>query len=243
MLFILSQLFYKINPPKIDSEITALLSEHSSFFMSLNDRQKRKFLKRILLYMRFVWFSGSPNLYLTKKMKVIIAGAAIQITFGLKRFLPKYYRTFHLMRGQYKIPELTAFLLGHVDKTKKTITLSWPDAEHGFLIPDDAHNVVLHEMAHVILFENSLRFSWEEFFSRRDWDNWLSIASIRFLQLQNQKSPVLRDYAKNNLLELFAVSIETFFEQPGRLKLHMPKLYLALSNLLRQDPVDHKFPM
>jgi len=175
-------------------------------------------------------------------MKIIIASAAIQITFGLRRFIFIHFNTIHLSPGMYRIPEINDKLLGHVDKSKKTITLSWHNTEYGFDIPDDAHNVVLHELAHAILFENSLGLSYEEFFSRPHWDNWLIHAEKRWRFNQYRKNVLLAEYADSNLLEMFAVCVETFFEIPEKFKKLLPDLYAAMVDLLGQDPCNGEDP-
>lgn len=171
-------------------------------------------------------------------MKVIIAAAAIQLTFGLKRYIFQFFRRIIIQPEQYRIPELNEKLLGHVDKNRKTITLSWANTEYGFLIPNDAHNVALHELAHVILFENSLRSRLNEFFARPHWEHWLEKAEPQFIHNQNRKNVLLKEYADNNLMEMFSVSVETFFEQSQRFKNTLPELYSALVQLLQQDPTN-----
>ena len=37
--------------------------------------------------------------------------------------------------------------------------------------------------------------------------------------------------------EMFAVCVETFFEQPEDFKKNLPELYQTMVNLLRQDPL------
>ena len=45
------------------------------------------------------------------------------------------------------------------------------------------------------------------------------------------------------MIELFAVSIESFFEQSERFKEEVPKLYKLISNLLNQDPTNKENPI
>jgi Mlc titration factor MtfA (ptsG expression regulator) len=234
---------YKLFPLKVDPLIDQVLENHLPYFKDLNRQEKKRFANRVQLFLKFIKFNSSSDFRITPEMKIIMSGAAVQFSFGLKRFIFRYYRNIFIMPSKYRIPELSNNLLGHVDKTKQTITLSWPNIEYGFAITDDAHNVALHEIAHVIIFENTLRLGYEEFFSRFDWDNWMNEAQKRFLIMQTQKSKVLSNYANTNLLEMFAVSVETFFEQPAKLQEHLPDLYAALMKLFNQDPRNRTNPV
>jgi len=243
MLTNLRLAFYGLFPPKAVKGTVEALDRYSSYYRYLSQPEKERFLRRLYLFLRFVRFHSAPGLVLDERMKIIIAGAAVQFTFGLRRFIFRHYQTIQLMPNQYHIPEFSADLLGHVDRNRRTITMSWPSLEHSFLVPDDAFNVALHEISHVILFENTLRFRYEEFFSRISWDEWNLEAEKKWKFMQYHKSRVLREYAGKNMLELFAVSIETFFEQPELFKKHLPRLYGALSRLLKQDPTNRAEPV
>ena len=238
----LQLLYFKFFPPKTDPEIRDILNVHSSYFQNLEEAEKERFISRVVLFQKFVRFRSASRYSISKSMKIIIASAAIQLTFGLKRFIFRYYKNILVFPGQYKIPEYSENLLGHVDKQRRTISMSWPSITFGFEVPDDAHNVALHEMAHVILFENTLRLSFNEFFSRVNWDLWLEVAGRRFIWLQTNRSPVLKPYAARNLMEMFAVSVETFFEKPEQFQKHLPQLYAAMSRLLMQNPLNEKKP-
>lgn len=212
------------------------MESSSNYYLQLEKEQKKLFLKRIQLFLRFIRFESSSDLPVSEEMKVVIAAAAIQLTFGLRRFIFAYYTKILVRAGIYIIPEFPDRLVGHVDKSRRTITLSWPNTQFGFKVPDDAHNVALHEMAHVILFENTLRLRFNEFFSRPHWDYWMSHAEKQFMINQKRKNVLLAEYADRDLVEMFAVSVETFFEQPDKFKSALPELYKALVLLLKQDP-------
>jgi Mlc titration factor MtfA (ptsG expression regulator) len=230
------QLWNRYFPIPVEEETNKLLEKHSAYYKGLALEEKQRFAARVVLFLKFIRFEGGRNFQVTREMKLIIAAAAIQVTFGLKRYIFHFFRRIIIQPDLYRIPEYNENLLGHVDKTRRTITLSWPNTEYGFMVPNDAHNVALHEIAHVILFENSLRSRVNEFFSRPHWDHWLEKAEPQFILNQHRKNVLLKEYADNNLMEMFAVSIETFFEQSQQFKKSLPELYSALVQLLQQDP-------
>lgn len=228
--------WFRLFPPNPGEETYRILESNSTYYQHLSPNEKNRFAARLVLFLKIIHFQAGRNFRVTLEMKIIIAAAAIQVTFGLKRYLFKYFRRIIVQPNQYQIPELRENLLGHVDKNRRTITLSWPNTEYGFHIPDDAHNVALHEMAHVILFENSLRLRVHEFFTRPHWEYWLEKAEPQFMLNQNRKNILLKEYADNNMMEMFAVSVETFFEQSEPFKKSLPELYKALVQLFQQDP-------
>ena len=224
--------------PKLDSALYLLFP----YYRALKTSEKKRFSKRVSHFLMVMKFRGKGGIILTDQMKMLIAGAAIQMTFGLRKYLFSYYRRIYIMPDIYNIPELKEKLIGHVNKSRRSITLSWPGVRWGFEVGDDAHNVVLHEMAHVILFENTLRLRMNEFFSRLNWEHWLEEAEKEFILNQHRPNVLLSEYADKNLMEMFAVAIETFFEQPGKFKRHLPRLYDSLVKLLMQDPTNAADP-
>jgi hypothetical protein len=55
--------------------------------------------------------------------------------------------------------------------------------------------------------------------------------------MQEGKRNLLGEYAAVNYHEFWAVSVETFFENPVCLKHELPELYQAMVSLLLQDPL------
>ena len=104
-------------------------------------------------------------------------------------------------------------------------------------------NVALHELAHALQGEDEERFSFGNIFNETRMQNWTNEAKKELVAIRTNKHKFLRDYAGHNLLELFAVSIESFFEQSERFKEEVPKLYKLISNLLNQDPTNKENPI
>jgi hypothetical protein len=55
--------------------------------------------------------------------------------------------------------------------------------------------------------------------------------------MQGGNRNLLGEYAAVNYHEFWAVSVETFFENPVCLRQDLPELYQAMISLLRQDPL------
>jgi Mlc titration factor MtfA (ptsG expression regulator) len=169
-------------------------------------------------------------------MKIIISSAFVQITFGLKIDTLDKFNDIFVTQRPYSYKNNTAIFDGDVNLYKKNVNMSWPAIERGFEIPDDALNLSIHEFGHCLIFENSSRSYLSRIFKESDLDNWKKHAEAKFQKIKSKDNKVLRDYAGTNLIELFSVSLETFFEQPEYFENNEPKLYLSMTKLLKQDP-------
>ena len=121
--------------------------------------------------------------------------------------------------------------------------MSWPAVERGFKITDDALNLCIHEFGHCLIFENGSHSYLSKIFNEKDFNNWKKHAEIKLEKVKSNDNKVLRDYAGTNLIELFSVSLETFFEQAEYFEEHEPMLYLSIAKLLKQDPRNKKNPI
>jgi MtfA peptidase len=114
------------------------------------------------------------------------------------------------------------------------IVLSQPQIHEDFA-SSSGQNVVLHEFAHVMDFADGHADG-----APPDVDSvsplpWFDIIANR-LERARKNRGALRAYAGTNEAELFAVAVETFFEQPEHLKRRDPTLYRMLSTWFDQDP-------
>ena len=133
--------------------------------------------------------------------------------------------------------------LGHVDFKHRVVCFSWEDVKTGFMIPDDAINVALHEMAHALEMENKFRVIFREFFDRTKWVNWERVAIQKLKKIRAGENAFLKNYGGKNMREMFAVCVETFFEKPEDFKQRLPDLYQTMANLLHQDPTNKGNPI
>jgi len=122
------------------------------------------------------------------------------------------------------------------------LVLSWGAVKHGAADPSDGKNVVLHEFAHQLDFENDAADGVPGLATREQQLAWAAVMRAEFASLRAADEsgiPTLLDtYGATDPAEFFAVSVEAFFEQPHALRAHHPKLYAELRNYFHQDPVE-----
>lgn len=124
-----------------------------------------------------------------------------------------------------------------------TLVLAWDAALLDASKVGGDQNVVLHEFAHELAFENRLTpgsplVPWEPSVPQPEaWRDVLKESEKRLETKLESKTPtVLGEYATTNLAEFFAVATEAFFGQPIHLEQEYPALYEQLRSFYRQDP-------
>ena len=132
--------------------------------------------------------------------------------------------------------------LGETGRRMGSLVLSWGAVKHGAADPSDGKNVVLHEFAHQLDFENDAADGVPGLGTREQQLAWTAVMRSEFASLRAADEsgvPTLLDtYGATDPAEFFAVSVEAFFEQPHALRAHHPKLYAELQKYFQQDPVE-----
>ena len=132
--------------------------------------------------------------------------------------------------------------LGETGRRMGSLVLSWAAVKHGAADPSDGKNVVLHEFAHQLDFENDAADGVPGLATGDQQLAWADVMRSEFASLraadQNGVPTLLDTYGATNPVEFFAVSVEAFFEQPRALGAHHPKLYAELRTYFQQDPTE-----
>lgn len=229
----LISLFFK---QKTKTECHKILLDTNTYYQKLSKYNKNTFQIRTLLFLSTTNFNSEAGFPLNQKMKIIISSAFVQITFGLKIDTLNKFNDIFVTPQSYSYKNNNAVFDGDVNLYTKKINMSWPAIERGFEISDDALNISIHEFGHCLIFENASRSYLSRIFNERDFNDWKKHAENKFQKIKSNNNKVLRNYAGTNLIELFSVSLETFFEQPEFFKNNEPELYFSMAKLLKQDP-------
>lgn len=234
--------FYWSTPNDIDSDYHAILMNYSNYYIGLNSDLKKEFRLRVFRLLNVLSFSSSKDLTVSREIRVVIGSAIIQITFGLRSYLPIKFVNVVVLPTRYMYPGYGEPFLGHIDYTTNTLYFSWQDVQNGYAIADDAVNVALHEMAHVIEAENRYRYLMDDFFAELEWTMWAEVAFAKMEIIRSGNNRFLKSYGGHNMSEMFAVCIEAFFERPNDFKETLPVIYNTICNLLKQDPCNKVNP-
>ncbi|MGH2553782.1 MAG: zinc-dependent peptidase [Chitinophagaceae bacterium] len=207
-----------------------------SYYNSLPGQLKKRFLKRTIAFkeskeFRFHFMQSDEYI------PVLISGAAVQLTFGLKHFLIEYFPVINIVRKEYSYSGSDKIVEGHVRVDNHSINISWNNFIQDYEDYSDSQNVGLHELAHAISFDFLYGFHENKHpHYEEGLKEYIQVAAPVFKELREDKPHFLDDYGAMNVEEFWGVSIETFFENPVEFRDKIPGLYEAICELLNQDP-------
>lgn len=127
------------------------ISAHIPYFNRLSVTEKERFIRRVFYFRQrkqFHFHGVEPR----PEIPVLISAAAVQLTFGLRRYQLPYFRHIHILADAYPLQDHQGLFIGHVDRQQ--ICLSWKHFLEGYADATDNVNVAIHEMAHALQFEN-----------------------------------------------------------------------------------------
>lgn len=235
----------------VPSSWVAILDQNFPMFRRLPREDREELLGHIQVFLNEKYFEGCGGLELTDEIRVIIAAQACLLLLhrdtdyypNLTSILvyPSGY-TAHDERylGGGLWEEGPQDRLGHTAHNLRALVLAWDAARHGAMFPGDGENVVLHEFAHQLDFENRSADGTPELDTRAEYLSWARVMSTEFEALRRSdpfnEEAVIDMYGAQNPTEFFAVATEAFFERPRALKTKHPELYEALGRFFKQDP-------
>lgn len=215
------------------------LVQYFPFYNALPSKEKLHFERRVQKFIdlkQFISRSGIKDI--TPEMKVMIAGSAIQLTFGYPDVYFRHFWRILIYPDNYYSTITHKYHQGEVH-IKGIIVLSWNSFKEGFRDPSDGRNLGFHEMAHALRLINIVDNDEYDFYDRKimyEFEKEAHNETIKILNSSDQKS-LFRSYCATNIDEFFAVAIECFFEKPFEFKNYNPKLYMLLSKILKTDPI------
>ncbi len=121
------------------------------------------------------------------------------------------------------------------------IVLSWRDSVFGAQLPNDGHNVVIHEFAHQLDQENGRANGAPILGKGQTYQSWSEVFSQQFEILRKQanagETSIFDYYGATEPAEFFAVVSEVFFEKSELFYQKHPALYRQLTDYYKVDPM------
>src|SRR5213595_1264253 len=234
-------------------EWLALVQRHVVFFHKLSGSDRFELLGHIQVFLAEKRFEGCGGFEITDEVRVTIAAQACLLLLHRQTdYFPHlltilvYPLTYMVQEdhqvGEHVWEEGTVSRLGETGRRMGSLVLSWGAVKHGAADPSDGKNVVLHEFAHQLDFENDAADGVPGLATREQQLEWAAVMRSEFTSLRAADAsgiPTLLDtYGATDPAEFFAVSVEAFFERPSSLRARHPKLYAELRKYFQQDPVE-----
>src|SRR5437868_1746385 len=235
-------------------EWLALIQRHVVFFHRLSASDRAELLGHIQVFLAEKRFEGCGGFAITDEIRLTIAAQACLLLLhrstdyfpGLLTILvyPLTYMVEEKRQlGEHVWEEGTVSRLGETGRRMGSLVLSWGAVKHGATDPSDGKNVVLHEFAHQLDYENHAADGVPGLATREQQVTWGEVMGSEFASLRAADEtgiPTLLDtYGATDPTEFFAVSVEAFFERPRALRAYHPKLYAELQTYFQQDPGEY----
>lgn len=198
-------------------------------------------------------FEGCGGLEMTDEIRVTIAVQAARLLLHRdKDYFPTvksvlvypaavaHERIEHLGGGIVEQSESAA--AGLATGGLSAIVLAWDSVTHGLSEPGDARDVILHEFAHELDYQDRSFDGTPLLSTRAAYSAWARTMQSEFEALQTAvakgQRTVIDEYGATNPAEFFAVLTEHFFERPDELRERHPSLYGLLREFYGQDPAN-----
>ena len=235
------------------NEWLKIIKARVAFFVRLAAADQAELLDHIQVFLAEKNFEGCAGQEITDEVRVTIGAQACLLLLHRKtNYFPRLltilvYPSTYLADEQRPITadiweEGKASRLGETARMMGSMVLAWDAVKSGAADPADGKNVVLHEFAHQLDYENSASDGTPALATREQQLSWREVMRTEFASLRAAEEtgiPTLLDtYGATNAAEFFAVSTEAFFERPVMLRAQHPRLYAELRNYFRQDPVE-----
>jgi Mlc titration factor MtfA (ptsG expression regulator) len=232
----------------------ATINRNVAFFHRLSARDQIELLGHVQIFLAEKRFEGCDGLEITGEVRVTIAAQACLLLLHRKTDYFPHLLTILVYPSTY-VAEERRHLHGHVWQEGKmarlgetgrwlnALVLAWEAVKSGAADPADGKNVVLHEFAHQLDYENHAEDGAPALETRDQQFSWQKVMQSEFASLRAADEtgvPTLLDtYGASDPAEFFAVSVEAFFERPCALRARHPRLYSELKKYFRQDPVEY----
>jgi Mlc titration factor MtfA (ptsG expression regulator) len=218
-----------------DQQLAAILIQRFPYYNSLSTEHQKTFLDRLQKFIVQKTFKIHDERGF-KEMPVLISATAIQLTFGLKKYLLPHFQFIHVHPQEFlRLRPILCFLEGNV--SGHSINLSWKHFLAGYATPNDGQNVGLHELAHALYYQTFIVEENVDQDFRDQYDSFNVDGNKAFDRERTVEGGLYSEYAEKNFQEFWAESAELFFEKPAEMKVHYPQLYQTMRSLLNQDPV------
>ena len=196
-------------------------------------------------------FEGCNGLRLTEEHEVTIAvTASVLLLHRDADYFPRL-RAILVYPDAYVVEEEQALddfimtdapetLAGHTQERLGALLLNWRDVRADARAPDDGANLILHEFAHQLDFEDGDADGLPRLDDGRAAARFGEVVHEELGRLRREVDDgvrtVLDPYGAEDPVEFFAVATEAFFMAPSELRRGHARLYEVLRHFYRQDP-------
>jgi len=234
-----------------------IVESHCLFYERLPKPDRRELEGHIQVFLAEKKFEGCGGLEVNEEMKVCIAAHACLLLLHRKTDYYPDLKTVLVYPTAYVVPTTRHIGSGVFEESQQTrageswregaVVLAWDAVLTGVRNPGSGYNVVFHEFAHQLDYEDGqadgaplLGHGEPLIEQKRHYAEWSRIMKTEFEQLRARvnlgQHSVLSDYGATSPVEFFAVATECFFSKPVEMRQAHPELYEQMKWHYQQDP-------
>src|SRR3954447_4637801 len=197
-------------------EWKAIITRNIPIFTKLPAYDKAELLGDVQVFLDEKRFEGCDGLELTDEIRVTIAAQACLLLLHRETdYYPEltsilvYPSTYVVEEDRYVGNNLWEQgpdnRLGHTARHMGSLVLAWDEVKHGAADPTDGHNLVLHEFAHQLHFEDAATDGAPALKTRAEYLTWARVMQKEFEALREAEETgtptVLDTYGATNPAE------------------------------------------
>jgi len=226
-----------------------ILERNVPLYLELSPAQQQRVREDIQVLLAEKHFEGCEGLRLDDEIRVTIAAHGALLMLGGEphyfpdvtailvypsvRVIPQKLRE-GVFETEGKIPVMGL-------AAQDVVIVAWDQALAGARHLQGGMNVILHEFAHQLDFEDGKADGVPYLQGRGQYAAWARAMKPVYEWLRaHPDGDVIRAYGARNPAEFFAVTTETFFERPVELRESHPDVYAVLSRYYGLDPASQR---
>lgn len=219
---------YRAVNEEFPDEWKEFLTEHSTFYKSIDDEGKKRFERDIRIFLSDFSVEGTRGSKVDIETRLLVASGVAALLHGRPYWEApirdgvvvypgeRFNRNYQPGRGSF----------AGMATQRGPLLLTEGSLEESFKHPHDGYNVIYHELAHYFDLESGSS-EWKSLFMQE----WQKMS-------RGVDHSYLRPYAGTNEAEFFAVATESFFENPWEMRARNPRLYNALKEFFNLDTAE-----
>ncbi|MCB0704376.1 MAG: zinc-dependent peptidase [Saprospiraceae bacterium] len=218
----------KRNPPELDDQARLLIHKHSGFYKRLSAEDKTYFRRRLVYFLMNKEFMPQAFELVPEDIKIMIAAAAVQVTFGQVDFVLEPFDKIVVYPEAFPSPQYPRHR--HSSETfaeDGVILVSARHVAHGFMDPQKYYPSAIHEYAHVFM----IKYPALEY-PELPANSWEAITQISGFSKEK-----LLEWIGLPQVDPYLVMLTCFFSYPEKFESTLPDLYQSLVSLFRLDAI------
>lgn len=234
-----------------------ILADKVVHYSYLNREEQFRLEQLVQFFIAEKNFEGCGGLELSDEIRVVVAGQASLLVLGLPAYQYKELQSVLIYPTTVTIPtgrqSIFADNLGIVPNSQAILGLAsmrgpvvlvWDAVLRGARHPEQGHNVVYHEFAHILDMRDGAVDGTPELHSVQLYRQWVEVCTKEYFKLKKLakkgKKCLLDHYGAIHEAEFFAVATELFFDRPLRMRKELPELYDVLRAYYHQDTAERE---